>query len=224
MTYKCTNCNNSFSLPTGAKYCPMCGSELKVVSLEEKVVAAYKEGKTPEKIAGELRINRYVLNQVLAKAIINGLIPETGLVQPEYKEQIEAVLKDNWDGKLKTVKEHVDENCTYTTICYYAKLYKSASMADRIETARSMIRKGVDVDTIINETDTTTYIVEDILIEEIKKDKAIANPYINNDYKAKIMEIANNPEWDRKLRSIKEQLPDEVTYTNIKATLAKADF
>ena len=64
------------------------------------------------------------------------------------------------------------------------------------------------------------YQIEKILVEEIAKDKAIANPYINSENKSKVLEIANSADWDGRLKTIKEALPD-VSYLEINAIIAK---
>ena len=84
-----------------------------------------------------------------------------------------------------------------------------------------MLKSGTSIEQISDAVQASAVMIERIMVEEIKKDKAIANPYINNEYKTQIMEAASDPAWDGKLRTIKEKLPDEVTYTNIKATIAK---
>ena len=221
MIYRCSNCNEELTLMKGARYCPLCGHDIKPIDLEEKVSNLYNSGKTLKEIASELHITDIILDQVLAKAVINEHIPADKLIQTEYKDDIEAVITGEWDGKLKTIKTNVPDDCSYTTINYYVKLYRNNILGEKIDDIRSMIKRGVDITEISEQTGASTYVIERVLVEEIEKDKAIANPYINNDYKAKILEIAGSPEWDGKLRSIKKEMPEEVTYINIKATLAK---
>lgn len=228
MIYKCDRCNKEMKLMKGANYCPICGTEIKPIDLEEKVAELYNSGKTMKEISAELRMTDIVVDQVIAKAALNGKVKTDSLVQTEYETAILEMMDNNWDGRLKTIKVAMPEDCTYTTINYYSRKHKRAvAEARRIENEkrvteiRKLLRLGTDVQTIADEKHVSVFMVERIMLEEIEKDKAVANAYINNDYKAQILDLINDPDWDGKLGSIKSKLPEDVTYTNIKATIAK---
>lgn len=228
MIYRCDKCDTEMKLMKGAKYCPMCGNEIKPIDLEEKVAALYNSGKTANEIATELRMSDIVISQTLSKAAVNGNVSPEGLIQEEYGPAIKAVMDDNWDGMIKTVKKAMPEDCTYTTINYFARKNRREHAIERREKnekraneIRSMLKSGTSIEQIAETMHVSVMMIERIMVEEIRKDKAIANPYINNEYKTQIMDAAGDPAWDGKLRTIKEKLPDEVTYTNIKATIAK---
>lgn len=228
MIFKCEKCNNELNLMKEAKYCPLCGSEIEKVNLDEKVVALYNSGKSIKDIEAELHVSTIAIDQIISKAAVNGDISTAGLIQTEYADDIQAVINNDWDGKLKTIKAKVPEDCTYVTINYYVRKARRSAAEERHRSneekaleVRKMIRSGKDMETILKETGSSIYMAERILVEEIKKDKAVANPYINNEYKSKILDIVNDPAWDGKLKTVKDQLPDEVTYTAIKATIEK---
>lgn len=221
MIYKCEKCNEEMKLMRKAKYCPICGSAIRPIDLEKKVADLYNSGKTVKEIAAELKMTEIALNQMISKAALNNKISSEGLIQAEYETAIMDVIMNNWDGKLKTIKKAVPDDCTYTTINYYVRKQKRVDGESKVIEIRNMIKKGIDVRSIADTLKTSVLRVERVLVEEIEKDKAIANAYINTDYKAQIIEIVNSPDWDGKLRSIKNMLPDDVTYTNIKATIAK---
>lgn len=228
MIYKCDRCNKEMKLMKGANYCPICGTKINPIDLEEKVAELYNSGKTMKEISAELRMTDIVVDQVIAKAALNGKVKTDNLVQTEYETAILEMMDNNWDGRLKTIKVAMPEGCTYTTINYYSRKHKRAvAEARRIENEkrvteiRKLLRLGTDVQTIADEKHVSVFMVERIMLEEIEKDKAVANAYINNDYKAQILDLINDPDWDGKLGSIKSKLPEDVTYTNIKATIAK---
>lgn len=228
MIYKCNDCNTEMNLMKGAKYCPLCGKEISAVDIEKKVSDLHNAGKSVKEISTALQLTVISVEQILAKAADNGDIKTESLIQDEYASAIEAIMAGEWDGKMKTIKESLDPACTYTTINYYARRYRKKkaqerrnNLVEKRNIIANMLRAGKDIKEISAETDTSVYGIEKILVEEIEKDRAVANPYINQEYKARILEIVNDPEWDGKLRTIKEKVPEEVTYTNIKATIAK---
>lgn len=221
MIYRCNTCDKEINLMKDAHYCPICGNHIEPINLEERIAALYDSGKNLREISAELRTTEIVVGQVLAKAALDGMIAADGLIQTEYEAEIMAAMNDGWDGKLKTLKNALPNECSYVTLNYYARQNRRMNAEVRTNRIRDMIKAGTPVMEIAEKTHVFVRTIERIMVEEIAKDKAVANAYINNDYKAQILEMANSPDWNGKLRSIKEALPEEVTYTNIKATIAK---
>lgn len=237
MIYNCDKCGEiNLGKIRNAKYCPICGNEVKLIDMSKKVVSRYtellNEGKKNceeimNEISKELHMSIRSVNQAVTKAALNEEIEKDGLVQEQYEHDIDAIVKDGWDGKLKTIKEKLPDDCTYLTICYYARktrvqsaIERNAKRAEIDERIRSLVKVGTPVEQIIAETGAREYQIEKILVEEIAKDKAIANPYINSENKSKVLEIANSADWDGRLKTIKEALPD-VSYLEINAIIAK---
>lgn len=221
MIYKCITCDKEINLMKNAHYCPICGSHIEPINLEERIAALYDSGKTLREISSELRTTEIVVGQVLAKAALDGLIAPDELIQTEYEAEITAAMNEDWDGKLKTLKNALPNDCNYVTLNYYARKNRRMNAETRTNRIREMLKAGTPVMEIAEKTHVFVRTIERIMVDEIAKDKAVANAYINNDYKAQILEMVNSPDWNGKLRSIKEALPEEVTYTNIKATIAK---
>jgi len=221
MIYRCNTCEKEINLMKDAKYCPICGNHIEPINLEERIAALYDAGKNLREISSELRTTEIVVGQVLAKAALDGMIGTDGLIQTEYEAAITAAMNDNWDGKLKTLKNTLPSECSYVTLNYYARKNRRMNAEARTNRIRDMVKAGTPIMEIAEKTRVFVRTIERIMVEEIAKDKAVANAYINNDYKAQILEMVNAPDWNGKLRSIKEALPEEVTYTNIKATIAK---
>lgn len=228
MIYRCNKCDKEMRLMNGAFYCPICSEKIKPIDLEARIAKLYNDGKTEKEMATDMQITDIVVNQMLAKAALNGLVKIDDLIQTEFESGIKNVLNSSWDGLLKTVKKAVNESCTYTTINYYARKNKREQAEvkrfeneKKVTDIRNLLKRGISVQKIADTVHCSVFMVERILLEEIEKDKAAANAYIREEYKAKILGIVNNPEWNGKLKSIKDQLPKDVTYTNIKATIAK---
>lgn len=229
MIFKCDKCNKEFNLMTKAKHCPVCGSAIEKIDLEKKIADLYLAGKTDKEIEDTIHISVITVDQILAKAAINGHIDSEKVIQMEYEDAIYALINDSWDGKLKTLKTKLPSECNYITINYFVRKKRRSAAAERhrlnserVVKIRELIHAGKDIETIVNETGSSIYMAERILVEEIREDKSLANPYINNEYKSQILDIVNNPEWDGKLKSVKDQLPEIITYTNIKATIEQS--
>ena len=155
----------------------------------------------------------------MARAVADGKVATDGLVQTEYEEKINNVMNTDWDGKLKTVKSAVPE-ATYLTINYYATKRHKEDVVRRVEKATEMVNNGEAIDKIADETKLSPFSVEKIMVQEIGKDKAVADPYIDSSYEDQILEIINSGDWDNRLSTIKNAIP-EATYTCIKAVVAK---
>ena len=219
MIYRCDNCNSDVTYKAGAKYCPMCGGALKRVNLENRIAEMYNAGNTEKQIAANLRITDILVSRTLARAVADGKVATDGLVQTEYEEKINNVMNTDWDGKLKTVKSAVPE-ATYLTINYYATKRHKEDVVRRVEKATEMVNNGEAIDKIADETKLSPFSVEKIMVQEIGKDKAVADPYIDSSYEDQILEIINSGDWDNRLSTIKNAIP-EATYTCITSVVAK---
>lgn len=218
MIYNCDKCNKEINLMRGAHFCPVCGSKIHPIDFEGRVSKLHSEGKTDKEIAAELHVTEIVVGQTLAKAALNGRV-EADVIQTEYADAIKKVMSDNWDGKTKSIKNAVPADCTYVTINYYVRKQRRENAEARTEKVREMIRAGRPVLEIAEELHLQPRSIETIMLQEIEKDRAVAEHYINPDYNDKIMDIISK-DWDGRIKSIKDAIPD-ITYTNIKAYLAK---
>lgn len=227
MLYTCENCKKEMNLGKEAKFCPVCGKELEKADVKVHVVELFNEGLNSKKIASKLAMSTISVDQILARAALNGDISATGLIQEKYGDKIRDIMDDNWDGQLKTIKKALPD-CTYVTINYYVRSEKRKKAqkkqelkAKLIEDVKALIKNGVALDKIMADTGASGYLVERLLVEEIKNDKSIATAYINLENESKILELSNDPAWDKKLKTLKEKLPETVSYAEIKAVLAK---
>ncbi|BCN32770.1 DNA helicase RecQ [Anaeromicropila herbilytica] len=78
----------------------------------------YKEDNTIEEIASILGVKDSTVEKNLLKAYESGeAILIDDFIQKEYEtEIINIILLDEWDGRLRYIKDHVDEKVTYRTI------------------------------------------------------------------------------------------------------------
>ena len=78
----------------------------------------YNLGKTLTEIAREKGVQIYTASTNVIKAYEEGLVENIDdMIQSEYVQDIlEKIKEADWDGKLKSIKETLDEKCSYETI------------------------------------------------------------------------------------------------------------
>ena len=88
----------------------MASKKKQRVSFEEGMQAL--EGVIAAMSSGELSLEESI------KAYEEGLIENIdGMIQKEYIQDIlEKIKETDWDGKLKSIKDKLDEKCSYETI------------------------------------------------------------------------------------------------------------
>ena len=86
--------------------------------LSESYAKLYNLGKSLTEIAREKGVQIYTASSNVIKAYEEGLIENIdGMIQKEYIQDIlEKIKEADWDGKLKSIKEKLDEKCSYETI------------------------------------------------------------------------------------------------------------
>lgn len=84
----------------------------------EKYLALYQQGNTLEEIALSLNVTIMTVENNIFKAFGAGEdIQIDAFIQKEYElEIVRIILKDDWDGKLRFIKESLPDDLTYRTI------------------------------------------------------------------------------------------------------------
>ena len=66
----------------------------------------------------------------------------------------------------------------------------------------------------------SNFLVEKLLVEEISTNKELAKPYMDESHTPLIMDLVNAPDYSGNPKDLKAKLPEDITYSEIKATLA----
>lgn len=233
MKYRCNTCEKEMNLAKGAHFCPTCGTELERVvqphtgSLKDKVIEKYNEGTPVRQIAVELKANTLTVCEIITKALLpTGVVPN--FVQMEYVDEIKALIGDEPVRQLKPIKEQVPADCTYETIAYVVNEVRREIAADRrvqkeaaMEQLRMDILAGRAIEDIKNETGLSNFVIERAVVDLINTDPEKGAAYLQAEYEDEIARLASDPEWDGKLKTLKDRLPEDCTYITIKAVLSK---
>lgn len=233
MKYRCNTCEKEMNLAKGAHFCPTCGTELERVvqphtgSLKDKVIEKYNEGTPVRQIAVELKANTLTVCEIITKALLpTGVVPN--FVQMEYVDEIKALIGDEPVRQLKPIKEQVPADCTYETIAYVVNEVRREIAADRrvqkeaaMEQLRMDILAGRAIEDIKNETGLSNFVIERAVVDLINTDPEKGTAYLQAEYEDEIARLASDPEWDGKLKTLKDRLPEDCTYITIKAVLSK---
>lgn len=233
MKYRCNTCEKEMNLAKGAHFCPTCGTELERVvqphtgSLKDKVIEKYNEGTPVRQIAVELKANTLTVCEIITKALLpTGVVPN--FVQVEYVDEIKALIGDEPVRQLKPIKEQVPADCTYETIAYVVNEVRREIAADRrvqkeaaMEQLRMDVLAGRAIEDIKNETGLSNFVIERAVVDLINTDPEKGAAYLQAEYEDEIARLASDPEWDGKLKTLKDRLPEDCTYITIKAVLSK---
>lgn len=223
MMKRCVECNTVREYPRHFDFCPVCGKKLEKLSMKEYIMTLYDKGTPVRTIAANIRKNPLfvcdIINHELAKT---NTVP--AYIQTDYIDQIKPFVSDkDWDGKLKAVKEQLPEDCTYETIAYVADMVRREgrlSHEEMVNCVDNAIRDGKSPEEIMEASGANTYIVEREIVRMIREEGVSATPYIQADYADEIVTKATASDWDRKLRTLKESMPEDCSYLTIKAVLA----
>lgn len=223
MLKHCVECNAEREYPKYYEFCPVCGGRLEKASMKEYIMATYNKGTPVRTIAGNIRKNNLfvcdIINRELAKT---GDVP--AYVQTGYISQVRPFVADkDWDGKLKPIKEQLPDDCTYETIAYAVDLIKREGRLthdEMVNYVENAIREGKSPEEIMETTGANTYIVEREIVKMVREDGVDATPYIQAGYADDIVTKATAGDWDGKLRTLKEAMPEDCSYLTIKAVLA----
>lgn len=227
MIFKCEKCGKEMKLEKSAKFCPECGGTVKRTDLDAKIAEMYNSGKTLKDICVELKMTAITVGQLLAKLSLDGKISDS-LIQKNYENDIREVISSpDWDGKKKSIKMALPSNCSYITINYYVrKDRREKATAHRLEAEakaqkiRDMIHEGIPVAKISEKLQASNFLVEKLLVEEISTNKELAKPYMDESHTPLIMDLVNAPDYSGNPKDLKAKLPEDITYSEIKATLA----
>lgn len=194
----------------------------------DKVFKLYEEGKTVNEIASETGKTEDDVIELLIYAYREGkAVNIDDFIHPEYEKMIlELVNKDEWDGYKKSLKNQLPNEVSYNEINAVLTKHKIKKEKDK---EKKFNNKYVDAylagktfEEMGKEFDVKIMTAENNVLDAAKTDKRIdVDKFIDSTYEPKILEIAQNPEWDKKLRTIKAELPDDVGYLCIKAVLIK---
>ena len=223
MIKRCVECKTEKDYPKYFEFCPVCGGKLEKLTMKEYIMTMYDKGTAVRTIAGNIRKNPLfvcdIINRELAKT---NTVPN--YIQTEYIDQIRPFVSDNdWDGKLKPIMEQLPEDCTYDTIAYVADMVRREgrlSHEEMVNCVDNAIREGKSPEEIMEASGANTYIVEREIVRMIREEGVNATPYIQAEYADDIVTKATAGDWDRKLRTLKDGMPEDCSYLTIKAVLA----
>ena len=223
MIKRCIECNTERNYPKNYDHCPMCGGKLEKLSLKDYIMAMYNRGTPVREIASKIHMNNLSVCDVVSKELAKtNEIPN--YVQEVYVEQIKPLVSGKeWDGKLKPVKVQLPAECTYETIAYVADMARRArkvSHEEMVVHINKAIREGRSPEEIMEMTGANTYVVEREIVKMIRENGVDATPYVQAEYVNDIVTKASASDWDGKLRTLKEGMPEDCSYLTIKAILA----
>ena len=94
------------------------------------------------------------------------------------------------------------------------------SHEEMVNCVDNAIREGKSPEEIMEASRANTYIVEREIVRMIREEGVNATPYIQAEYADDIVTKATAGDWDRKLRTLKDGMPEDCSYLTIKAVLA----
>lgn len=196
----------------------------------EAALNLYNENKSLEEIASELSIDRDSVVDLLIDAYKdNKPVKIEDFVSKEHEEAIlKLATSDNWSGYLRDIKDSLPTDVPYCEIRTVLVLHNINKEKDKSKMGLLSNDKYVNMyldkksfREIADYYKVKLSTVENAVLESAKTNASInIDSFIDPAYEARILELADE-KWDGFLRTIKEVLPENVSYMCIKAVLIK---
>ena len=184
-----------------------------------EILKLVNSGKNKKEIVSEIGIKEEELDDILAKLYKSKRINiKQTLLSEQYdnlKEKIEDIINSGYqiyeiESMLDTCKKELK-----------AKI-KEKKINERKEEVLSLVELGFSVSDISEQMELGIGSIERILQELIRENKVDVRTFLSSETEEKIIEAVKSIEnWDYRLTPIKEILPEEISFFEIRLTIEK---